>query len=347
MNIGGEASVQKKRVAVVILNWNGVGFLRDYLPSVVEHTPADVADVIVADNGSVDESLAFLRGNHPSVKCIEFVENHGFAEGYNLAIKSIAEDYKYTVLLNSDVKVDSDWLTPLVDFMEAHPEVGAVQPKLLSLTLPTCFEYAGAMGGFIDRNGYPYCRGRIFDTVESDNGQYDEAMQVAWASGAALMVDNNLYLQLGGLDKAFFAHMEEIDLCWRMRLAGRQIWAIPTAHVYHLGGGSLPASNPKKTYLNFRNNLLMLHKNLPASVRTKRLFVRRLLDTLAWAKFVATFDFKNASAIVRAHRDYARMRGLYEHFDAPVDLIAGKINILIEYYAKGRRRFSDLHGESL
>lgn len=330
------------RVAVIILNWNGERFLRGYLPSVVEHTPAGIADVIVADNGSTDGSIELLRNEFPQVKRIEFAENHGFAEGYNLAVRQISSEYKYTVLLNSDVSVDGDWLTPLHRFMESHPDVGAVQPKLLSLTAPAEFEYAGAMGGFLDRNGYPYCRGRIFDTVEVDAGQYDCPMEVMWASGAALMVDNELYLRLGGLDKEFFAHMEEIDLCWRIRLAGRQVWAIPDAHVYHLGGGSLPASNPRKTYLNFRNNLLMLHKNLPRQIRGRRLVWRRVLDTVAWAKFVATFDFRNASAVVRAHRDYARMSRQYDSCDARADLLGGRVNILVEYFLKRHRHFSDI-----
>ena len=331
------------RVAVIILNWNGAKLLREYLPSVVEHTPREIADVIVADNGSTDDSLEVLRNEFPTVRRIEFDENHGFAEGYNLAIRAIADDYRYTVLLNSDVAVDSDWLTPLYDFMESHPQVGAVQPKLLSLMKPAEFEYAGAMGGFLDRNGYPYCRGRVFDTLETDHGQYDTPMEVQWASGAALMVDTRLYLACGGLDKDFFAHMEEIDLCWRMRLAGREVWAIPDGHVYHLGGGSLPASNPRKTYLNFRNNLLMLHKNLPAKIRGRKLFSRRLLDTLAWAKFMATFDFKNASAIVKAHRDFAKMRKKYDRCDAPVDLIKDNPNILVEYYLKGHKRFAEIN----
>lgn len=329
------------RVAVIILNWNGARFLREYLPSVVEHTPKAIADVIVADNGSADESLEVLRTEFPEVRRLEFKENNGFAEGYNMAIRAIADEYRYTVLLNSDVKVDNDWLTPLHDFMETHPEVGAVQPKLLSLIEPSKFEYAGAAGGFLDCNGYPFCRGRIFDTVEEDRGQYDTPMRVDWATGAALMVDNELYISVGGLDKEFFAHMEEIDLCWRMRLAGRDIWAVPAAHVYHLGGGSLPASNPRKTYLNFRNNLLMLYKNLPQDVRGGRLVRRRLLDTVAWAKFVATLDFKNASAIIKAHRDFARMRKIY-NTNPGTDLLKGRCNILTEYFIKGRRKFSNL-----
>ena len=327
-----------KPVAVIILNWNGERLLREYLPSVVAHTPAAIADVIVADNGSTDGSLDFLAREFQQVKVIRFNENHGFAEGYNRAIAMTG--YRYTVLLNSDVEVKSDWLTPLYDFMTAHPEAGAVQPKVLSVEEPGRFEYAGAAGGFIDRNGFPYCRGRIFDTVEADEGQYDTPLLVFWATGACLMVDSELYNRVGGLDSSFFAHMEEIDLCWRMQLAGRSVWAIPAGVVYHLGGGSLPASNPRKTYLNFRNNLLMLYKNLPHNVRSWRLIKRRLIDTIAWCKFVLTLDFANAGAVIKAHRDFARMRHAYDNMpSADVDLLDGRCNILIEYYLKGHKTY--------
>ncbi len=330
-----------KQVAVIILNWNGEKLLREYLPSVVEHTPALLADVIVADNGSTDGSVELLRSQFPTVKIMELGENHGFAQGYNLAIERVADTYKYTVLLNSDVRVDDDWLTPLHSFMEANPNAGGAQPKILSATEPERFEYAGAAGGFIDANGYPYCRGRIFDTVETDNGQYDTPQKVFWASGAALMVLNSAYIEAGGLDKEFFAHMEEIDLCWRIQLQGREIWAVPASHVYHLGGGSLPASNPRKTYLNFRNNLLMLHKNLPSSTRAATLLRRRLLDTIAWAKYVVTGDFANAAAIFRAHRDFSRMRTAYS-VHPKIDLLHGRNNILFDYYIRARRVYSSL-----
>lgn len=330
-----------KQVAVIILNWNGEKFLREYLPSVVKYTNPAIADVVVADNGSSDGSINLLKEEFPTVRLIEFSENHGFAEGYNLAIKQIAGEYKYTVLLNSDVKVDSDWLTPLYDFMESHPQAGAAQPKIKSLSEPDKFEYAGACGGFLDRNGYPYCRGRIFDTVETDRGQYDTPIQVSWASGAALMVVNEIYLQVGGLDKEFFAHMEEIDLCWRILLAGKEVWAVPSSHVYHLGGGSLPASNPRKTYLNFRNNLLMLHKNLPNRTRKGTLLRRRLLDTIAWAKFLLSGDKENAAAVFKAHRDFAKMRKAYTSHPK-VDLLKGNTNILFDYYLRDRRIFSSL-----
>lgn len=330
-------------VAVIILNWNGSRLLREYLPSVVATTDPAIGRVIVVDNGSDDDSLEVLRNEFPEVETIAFDKNLGFAAGYNKAIEMTR--YPYTVLLNSDVRTSQGWLRPLYDFMESHPEVGAIQPKLLSDSDPTSFEYAGACGGFIDRNGYPYCRGRIFADCERDNGQYDTVADIFWATGACLMVRSELYLRVGGLDSRFFAHMEEIDLCWRILLSGHSIKAVPDSKVYHLGGGSLPASNPRKTYLNFRNNLLMLHKNLPDSVRAPKLFKRRLLDTIAWAKFVATLDFKNAAAIVRAHRDFARMRRDYNvHPDRNLlgERPDTRINILTSYYLKRVRKYSDL-----
>ena len=249
-----------KQVAVIILNWNGAKLLRRYLPTVIEGTDDAIADVIVADNGSTDDSLHVLQQEFPQVKVLQFDENHGFAEGYNLAIKQTR--YPYTVLLNSDVRTPEGWLPPLLDFMEAHPDVGAVMPKLLHDREDgkQMFEYAGAAGGYIDRHGYPYCRGRIFEYLEDDQGQYDDGPKsVFWATGACLMVRSQLYQDVGSLDKDFFAHMEEIDLCWRIRLAGSDLMMVPASHVYHLGGGSLPQGNPRKTYLNFRNNLLLLH----------------------------------------------------------------------------------------
>ncbi|MBQ7853447.1 MAG: glycosyltransferase family 2 protein [Muribaculaceae bacterium] len=331
------------KVAVIILNWNGEKLLREYLPSVIETTDSSIADVIVADNGSTDSSVELLRKEFPQVKLLEFSENYGFAEGYNRAIK--ATNYPYTVLLNSDVATTEGWINVLYDYMEANPNVGACQPKIRAYTNKTHFEYAGAAGGFIDRNGYPYCRGRIFDTVEEDKGQYDEVMPIFWATGAALMVRSQLYIDAGGLDKDFFAHMEEIDLCWRILLTGSEIMAVPQSVVYHLGGGSLPTSNPRKTYLNFRNNLLMLHKNLPDETRGKTLFIRRLLDTVAWAKYMATFDFKNANAILKAHNDFKKMRKTYT-IHPTIDLLRTRTdcrrNILLDYYLRGRKIWSNL-----
>ena len=331
-----------KKVSVIILNWNGEALLRRFLPSVERHMP-ECAELVVADNGSADGSLEYLAASHPGVRVIEFEENHGFAEGYNRALDLV--DTPLTVLLNSDVEAKDDWVTPLVEYMDAHPEVAAAQPKILSAGDPGSFEYAGACGGFLDRHGFPFCRGRIFDTVEADNGQYDTPAPVFWASGAALMVRTRAYRDAGGLDPKFFAHMEEIDLCWRIRLAGHDIHAVPASKVYHLGGGSLAAGNPRKTYLNFRNNLLMLHKNLPDGVRGRKLFVRRLLDTLAWAKFIASGDFANASAIIGAHRDFARMRRDYTSHPNQnlLPLVPNKgTSILWDYYARGRRTYSSL-----
>ena len=331
----------KKKVAVIILNWNGAALLRRYLPSVVEHTRADIADVIVADNGSTDDSLRVLADEFHSVETIRFDENHGFAGGYNRALAAGEGDYDYAVLLNSDVRVADDWLSPLLTFMEEHPEVTAVQPKIMSDTEPTKFEYAGAAGGYLDRHGYPYCRGRIFDTVETDNGQYDTPAEIHWASGAAMMVRIADYLAAGGLDEEFFAHMEEIDLCWRLRLRGGKIMAVPSAKVYHLGGGSLPVGNPRKTYLNFRNSLLMLHKNLPQKVRGGLLTRRRLLDTIAWARFLAGGHTADAKAILDAHRDFRRMRRPV--VDAPKqNLLDVPVNILFDYYMRARRTFASL-----
>lgn len=331
-----------KQIAVIILNWNGAALLREFLPSVVANTDPGLADVIVADNGSTDDSLRVLREEFPQVKVLEFPENYGFAEGYNRAIA--ATRYPMTLLLNSDVEVPPGWLEPLAAHMEANPGCGACQPKILSYKDKGSFEYAGASGGLLDRNGYPYCRGRLFDTVERDNGQYDEPMEIMWASGAALLVRSALYEEVGGLDKEFFAHMEEIDLCWRVRLAGHSVEVVPASRVYHLGGGSLPASNPRKTYLNFRNNLLLLHKNIPAKDLFATLLRRRLLDTLAWAKFVASFDFANANAVLKAHRDFRRMRRLYTAHPTR-NLLREPLqrrDIILSYYLLRRKTYSTL-----
>ncbi len=330
----------EKPVAVIILNWNGENLLRTYLPSVVENTNSDIADIIVADNGSSDASLEMLKSDFPSVKIIKFTTNHGYAEGYNKAIKS--SRYKYTVLLNSDVSVPKGWLEPLYDFCENNPETAACQPKILSISDPEKFEYAGASGGFIDRMGYPFCRGRLFDTIETDIGQYDDIIDIFWASGAALFIRTEVYIEAGGLDPDFFAHMEEIDLCWRIHLLGWKIKVIPQSIIYHLGGGSLPASNPKKTYLNFRNNLLLLHKNLPLSAGKKKLFARRLYDTMAWGMFMLKFDFANANAILKAHKDFKKMRKSYTtHPDKNLlGILPGSTrNIISEYYLLCRRKY--------
>lgn len=330
-----------KDTAVIILNWNGADMMRRFLPEVVRSTPAEEADVIVADNGSTDNSLQVLAEEFPSVKVIVLDKNYGFAEGYNRALASV--EHEYAVLLNSDVATSDGWLDALKAEMRDNADVAACQPKILSAERRNMFEYAGACGGYIDRHGYPYCRGRIFGSVEEDRGQYDTPADVAWASGAALMVRRKEYLAAGGLDGAFFAHMEEIDLCWRLRLRGFRVRVVPASKVYHLGGGSLPAGNPRKTYLNFRNNLLMLYKNLPHKGRRKALIVRRLLDTIAWAKSVATLQWGDAGAILRAHRDFRRMKRAYDGLPSPTaNLISGEPDILTSYYLKGKKEYSRL-----
>lgn len=337
-------------VAVVILNWNGRRLLEEFLPSVVENTPPERGRVIVADNGSTDSSLEYLAKAYPGgeIDVMAFDRNYGFAEGYNKALSELKGHYKYAVLLNSDVAAREDWLSPLVTFMESNPDVAACAPKLLSYREPDKFEYAGASGGFLDRHGYPYCRGRIFDTCETDSGQYDSVIDVDWATGAALMTRIDIYLAAGGLDAEFFAHMEEIDLCWRMRRMGYRIAVVPESRLFHLGGGSLPPSDPRKTYLNYRNNLLMLHKNLPPEMRTGILLRRRLLDTVSWGLNIITGKWGAAKAILKAHNDFRAMRKTFmkrtdsatsaDHRQRP--------DIITQYFLLHRHTFNDLTGPS-
>ena len=298
------------KVAVVILNWNGEQMLRDFLPSVVAHPvlPESLGEAVVyvADNGSTDHSLRLLADSFPSVRTIAFSQNYGFADGYNKAFEPI--DAEYAILLNSDVEVTPGWLHPLVQYMDAHPQVAACQPKLMAYHQKDAFEYAGAMGGFIDCYGYPYCRGRIFDTVEKDHGQYDADVPLLWATGACLMVRLAVYKEVGGLDGRFFAHMEEIDLCWRLRCRGYEVRSVASSVVYHVGGATLNAGHPRKTFLNFRNNLLMLYKNLPAGKLRSVLFVRALLDYVAAAMFMLKGEWGSAKAVFRARREYRKLK---------------------------------------
>lgn len=323
-----------KKLAVIILNWNGRALLEEFLPAAAKHTISDEADLWVADNGSTDDSVEYVRSHFPEVKILELGKNYGFAEGYNIAIHRT--DYPYTILLNSDVEVTEGWTPPLVRLLESREDVGAVMPKIRSYRERDKFEYAGAAGGYLDRLGYPYCRGRVFDNVEVDRGQYDgEPVEVAWATGAALCVRTDLYLKLGGLDKDFFAHMEEIDLCCRMIGAGYKVMAEMSAVVYHVGGASLPKGNPKKTYLNFRNNLLLLHKNLPRKRGRRILFLRRLADTLAFGMFVLKGQFADARAVLKAHADFRKMKRNYTDLpdrDYMSKLPGADRSILLDHY---------------
>ena len=291
-----------KKISVVILNWNGVGMLQKFLPKVVEYSAMEGVEICVADNASTDESVSYLQVNFPNVRLIVLDKNYGFADGYNKALQQV--EAEYVVLLNSDVEVTPHWLEPLVEYMDAHPEVAACQPKIRSERNKEYFEYAGAAGGYIDKYGYPFCRGRIFEVVEKDQGQYDTIQPIFWATGAALFIRLKDYQEAGGLDGRFFAHMEEIDLCWRLRSRGRGIVCIPQSVVYHVGAATLKKENPRKTFLNFRNNLLMLYKNLPEKEMKKVMFIRGLLDWVATFVFLLKGDGKNARAVWQARKEF-------------------------------------------
>ena len=291
-----------KKISVVILNWNGVGMLQKFLPKVVEYSAMEGVEVCVADNASTDESVSYLQTNFPNVRLILLDKNYGFAEGYNRALQQV--EAEYVVLLNSDVEVTPHWLEPLVEYMDAYPEVAACQPKIRSERHKEYFEYAGAAGGYLDKYGYPFCRGRIFEVVEKDLGQYDTIQPIFWATGAALFIRLKDYWEAGGLDGRFFAHMEEIDLCWRLRSRGRGIVCIPQSVVYHVGAATLKKENPRKTFLNFRNNLLMLYKNLPEKELKKVMFIRGLLDWVATFVFLLKGDGKNARAVWQARKEF-------------------------------------------
>lgn len=335
-----------KQTAVVILNYNGAGMLRRFLPSVIEYSPE--ASIYVADNGSSDESCDVVRNEFPAVKLMVLDHNYGFAEGYNRALAQVDEEY--AVLLNSDVEVTRGWLSPMTQFLDSNPEVAACQPKLLSFKQKDFFEYAGAAGGFIDKWGYTFCRGRIFNTVERDSGQYDDTTDVFWATGAALMIRNEVYKNNGGLDGRFFAHMEEIDLCWRLRSRGYRIACVPQSHVYHVGGATLKKENPQKTYLNFRNNLLMIYKNAPDCQLKKIMLFRKVFDNVAALKFLASGDYAAFKAVRKARRDFKAMRAGYDKARAENMKLAVttripevlKSSILYKYYLGFKHTYSSL-----
>lgn len=338
------------KIAVIILNWNGKDMLNRFLPSVIEHSTTEDTEIYVADNGSEDDSIDFVKQNFPTVKILDLKENNGFAKGYNIAIKQI--EAEYVVLLNSDVEVTKKWLEPLLSFMEKNENVAACQPKILSYHDKSSFEYAGASGGFIDRYGYPFCRGRIFDCLEKDEGQYDNAIPIFWATGAALFIRRDEYISCGGLDDTFFAHMEEIDLCWRIKARGKEIYCLPSSKVYHVGGGTLSSDSPQKTYLNFRNNLIMLYKNLPEKEMKEVLRIRNILDYIAAIMFIFKRDIAKAKAIIKAKRDFKKSKDKYQKAreenlqKAVKEPIKGKVifSILKEYYIKRNKSFSNIKG---
>jgi GT2 family glycosyltransferase len=337
------------KTAIVILNWNSVGYLKKFLPGLVINSASNDISVHVADNGSTDSSLIWLEENHPEVNLIRFEKNHGFAGGYDLALAKV--EAEYYILVNSDVEVTQGWAEKLTEFMDNNPEAAACQPKILSYHDHSHFEYAGAAGGFLDRFGYPFCRGRILTNPEQDLGQYDTGKEVFWTSGACMIVRAEAWNRCGGFDADFFAHMEEIDLCWRFHLAGYRLYQIPGVKVFHVGGGSLPYDSPFKVYLNFRNNLFMLYKNLPSRNHCLILVIRLLLDGVAALKFLLQGNLKAVGSVWRAHIDFysnlsslKRKRAEIERSfpENPAKFIMNK-SIVFEFYIKGNRTFDSLN----
>ena len=337
-------------IAVVILNWNGIDFLKKFLPKVVEYSQSD-AQVWVIDNGSTDESIAYLQEVFPSVKLVDNKENYGFAKGYNVGLKKV--DAEYYILLNSDVEVTPNWIPPVLAYMKKG-NIAACQPKIRDFHRKTHFEHAGAAGGFLDRDGFPFCAGRIMDSFEEDFGQYDDNHEIFWASGAALFVRANLYNELNGLDEDFFAHMEEIDLCWRIKNQGHKVGRCGDSIVYHVGGGTLNKINPFKTFLNFRNNLFLLTKNYYHGFFFGKIFKRMLLDGVAGVKFLSEGKFNYCWAVIKAHFSfYANFGLMYKKRielkkKSPSPNMFGWYNksILLEYFFRNKKKFSDLNDDN-
>ena len=336
------------KTAVVILNWNGIEYLKMFIDKVISRTVNEETILYVADNGSTDGSADWISENQKDVKLIRLGKNHGFAGGYNLALDQI--DAQYYVLLNSDIEVTEGWLQPLISYLDLNPDVASCQPKILSYYNRDHFEYAGAAGGFIDKYGYPLCRGRILTNIEKDTGQYDHTADVFWSTGACMAVRAEAWKKCRGFDPDFFAHMEEIDLCWRFHRSGYRVSFIPHSAVFHLGGGTLPYTSPFKTYLNFRNSLYLLFKNLPDNKLRQTLFIRKILDGIAAMFFLLKGQFRSVRSVWKAHIDY------YRHLDQlkenrktvkamcgnePVGLILNKC-VVFEFYIKGKKTFNSL-----
>ncbi len=331
-------------VAVIILNWNGRKYMEQFLPTLIQYSK-DEAEIVVADNASTDDSVSFLRSAYPDVRIIQNSENCGFAKGYNLALRQVEADYY--ILLNSDIEVTENWIAPVIELMEEDELIAACQPKIRSFHEPKKFEYAGAAGGFIDKYGYPFCRGRIFLSIEEDHGQYDETSEIFWATGACMFVKAKLFHQMGGLDDDFFAHMEEIDFCWRLKNNGYKIMYCPHSTVFHIGGGTLPKASWRKTYLNFRNNFFLLYKNLPDDRLIPVFTIRLLLDGIAAMKFLFQAGFKDFWAVTQAHMSFYRSFGKIKQKrkglkHGTMKDVYGK-NIVVEYYLKGKRKYSQLN----
>lgn len=330
------------KCAIVILNWNGVQFLREFLPVALKNT-SSYSEIIIADNGSTDSSLEFLGNEYPHTRVIRLDKNYGFTGGYNKSLSQVKAEYY--ILLNSDVEVTPNWDIPLLELLDSRPDAGAVMPKMLSYFNHREFEYAGAAGGFIDKYGYPFCRGRVFHTLEQDHGQYDGIHEVFWATGACIAVRAHLYHELGGLDDILFAHMEEIDFCWRLHHHNYKVFVTSNSVVYHLGGGTLPKYSPKKSYLNFRNNLIVLYKNLPKQMYPRIYLVRIFLDVIAAFYFLAFLNFSGFYIVFKAHVvfNYLRLKGKLKKEKNPVQNPAFiNKNTVFEYFIKGKRSFQEI-----
>lgn len=331
-------------IDVVILNYNTCGLLKELLPKVIENSRGNNIKIVIADNHSSDGSADFIKENYPDLELIEIPENMGYAGGYNYCLKNRKADY--FVLLNSDAEPAPGWLEALMEMAEKYPNLGAAQPNILDFNNRSKFEYAGAAGGFMDKFGYPFCRGRIFGNVEMNEGQYDEEKPLFWATGAALFIKREAWEKAGGLDEAFFAHMEEIDLCWRLQNMGYGIWSCPNSKVYHIGGATLSNQSPRKTYLNFRNNLLMLYKNLHTQERDSVIFKRKLLDGLAACFFILQGKISHIPQIVKAHRDFDKMKqGLkvYEKNQKLRSLIGVlHASLVFSYFFSGKKTWNKL-----
>jgi len=340
---------EKIKIAIVILNWNGEKLFPRFLPSVIKFSSSKNIEIIIADNRSTDNSVNYLKENFPGLKIIELKENYGFAEGYNQALNKIAADI--FVLINSDVEVTENWISPCIKLFETDKKVTAVQPKILSYNQRDSFEYAGAAGGFIDKYGYPFCRGRILNRIEEDSAQYNHNSDIFWASGACMFVKASAFKQAGGFDADFWAHMEEIDLCWRFKSRGFKIKYQPESVVYHLGGGTLSYGSPQKIYLNFRNNLYMLFKNLPKFQFKRIFFTRMILDGIAAVKFILGFNFKEFRAVLKAHSDFYRNIGplLKKRREIQKNVIIKEHaeiyskNIMWKFFIERKRKFSELN----
>ena len=335
------------KVAVVILNWNGKNFLEKFLPNLIEYSHFEDVRIYIADNGSNDESISFLQQVYPQIVLIQFLENYGFTGGYNKALDLIPA--KYFILLNSDVEVTENWINPVIDFMDKHEDVAACQPKIKSFAQKDHFEYAGAAGGYIDKYGYPFCRGRILKEHEKDNGQYDKLDEIFWATGACMFVRADLFKLVGGFDEDFFAHMEEIDLCWRFKNNGFKIYYVPSSTVYHVGGGTLPNDNPHKLFLNYRNNLYLLYKNLNRQQLYYVIFMRLILDGISAILYLFGSKFNLFLVVFKAHISFYQMiPKMHKKRNFRLFKLGqvGEIfqgSIVFDYFVKKRHYFSDLN----